>query len=84
MKTIIIYDVKKEDIIFCVVNGDYSHLDGYYLDGHDDLYRKEKIELHELIYDYDNSYNYTMLNTFPVELVQSTKGIKVIVCGFFE
>lgn len=81
MRTVIIWDqCGQEQLLFFVVDGDLSELDGVYLNGCGD---EEKVDkLNSIIYRDDySSYRNFALTKFPVDAVKN--GAKVIVCGFY-
>jgi hypothetical protein len=79
MKTVIIWDACGEDAIkFLVVRGDYSHLDGVYLNS--EASAAEEAELNDLVID--EGYIRKMSDDFPLkEFALGSSDIQVIVCG---
>lgn len=80
MKTVVIWDTLEGEIKFFVVNGDFSHLDGVYINSMENELGQD--ELNKIL-DYDSNGNpkVTMLEHFPKEDV--INGANVIVAGFF-
>jgi len=77
MKTIFIYDqCCQDDIKFFIVPGDYSHLDGTYINAEDEA---NPDELLSILYDIDcKVFLQELLPHFPVkELTPATKVITV-------
>jgi hypothetical protein len=80
IKTIVIWDqIGQDDIKFAILDGDYSELDGVYINNSlqepDDVNR-----LSDLIYDDSGREIAAFVDKFPVELVK--EGAVVIVAGF--
>jgi hypothetical protein len=74
-------------VTFAVLDGDYRHLNGVYInmvvpeDEDEAGHNKKQDELNELVYNQkDGSYKIEMLDTFPTEAVR--EGAEVIVAGF--
>lgn len=81
MKTVMIYDqCGQDDIKFAVLDGDYSHLNGAYINStetSDDVAE----ELSDLLYDPESGNNRVeLLEHFPIDAVKN--GAIVIVAGF--
>ncbi len=80
-KTVMIFDqCGQEPIEFYVLDGDYTHLDGVYINS---TATKPKLdrELTKLMYDTEGKRKMKHLLTFPHKAV--VNGAKVIVCGFY-
>ena len=80
MKTVIIWDsCGEDDIKFLVVQGDYIHLDGVYLNSNATAAQED--ELNDLVMDEGQMRK--MSDEFPLrEFSTSLSNIQVIVCGF--
>lgn len=80
IKTLIIYDqCGQEEIKFYVVQGDYTHLDGIYINSMQDEGLVE--ELVNLFYDCETGQDLlTPEDSFPLKAVKD--GALVIVAGF--
>jgi hypothetical protein len=80
MKTVIIWDeCGQEDIQFVVVDGDYSELNGIYINNaHQE--QDDRDRLSALIYAEDGEVIADFLKDFPVDAVK--EGACVIVAGF--
>lgn len=77
MKTVLIYDnVGMCPIEFAVLDGDYSHLNGIYINAAD-ADEKLQDELDKLVYD---DHALLFLSEFPAQAVKD--GAIVIVAGF--
>lgn len=93
MRTIIIFDTLGQDpITFFVVEGDYAHLDGVYINttrlvdldtGIDKVHQERCDELCNLIYDENGRIRNEIVQfkSFPVGAVDDTT--PVIVAGFY-
>lgn len=81
MKTVIIYDQCGEDAIkFYVVEGDYEHLDGIYVN-HSRQPEALRDMLADLFYDRETGQDLlTAEDSFPINAVKD--GAVVIVAGF--
>jgi hypothetical protein len=80
MKTIIIWDqCGQSDLSFFVVDGDYSHLDGVYINGHADDSLVE--ELSSLVYDDNGKTLLKVYKKFPRKASMDAEN-KIIVAGF--
>lgn len=81
MQTVLIYDqLFEKPISFRVVEGDYTHLNGAYIN-HMDLGDSLSDELLSLLFKDDEGNMFDdFTDTFPVDAVNS--GAKVIVVGF--
>ena len=82
MKTIVIWDnCGQSPITFFVVEGDYRHLDGVYINS-DDATNEQLDALNALIYQPNESGDYVhdALDRFPTDQFQP--GDVVIVAGF--
>lgn len=79
-KTVIIYNDTGTHLRFAVVDGDYSHLDGVYINEVFDDYTLQK-ELSKLIYTSGGQELLTFVDKFPTKAVLD--GAEVIVCGFY-
>ena len=80
VKTVMIYDQLDASIKFLVLDGDYKHLDGIYINASD---QDEKLqdELSNLLYDPQNGQDrVTLLTEFPTQAVRD--GAEVIIAGF--
>jgi len=77
-----IWDECDGDIIFMVLDGDYSRFDKIYINQYTKDESKEELvdELCDLIYDKDGNRKLKSTDTFPVE--QIDQNIIVIVCGY--
>lgn len=75
-KTVFIYD--EELVKFFILEGDYRHLDGVYLNSVQDIKKQE--ELDNLIYSENGGEKVTILEKFPIEEV--IHGAYVITVGF--
>lgn len=88
MKTVIIYDQCEANLIFFVVEDDYSHLDGVYVnqwvESDKKAERKQREALQDLllklVYDDKGKMLLKPLKKFPAKEVVA--GAKVIVAGF--
>lgn len=77
MKTVVIFR-NSEDISFVVLEGDYSHLNGLYINGNDN-----DDKLADTFYNSDDGEPLVeFLDVFPVEEVRN--GAKVIVGGWVD
>jgi hypothetical protein len=79
-KTVIIWDEVGDQIRFFVADGDFSHLDGVYIndsDSDDELLD----ELKGLIYNDNYSTKLQPLDSFPQDVVREENTV-VIVAGF--
>jgi len=87
-KTIIIFDCPGTGaLIFYVVEGDFSHLDGVYIDcgDYDSEYLDNEERLKTLLWsDLECTMpNFVASQKFPIKDVLETNGnVAVIVCGF--
>lgn len=85
MKTIVIWDQVGEDQIrFFVLEGDFSRLNRIYINtyfGRDKTSEEKAEELNEIVYDANGKCRVSLLDSFPVELVE--KDTIVISAGFF-
>lgn len=82
-RTICIYDQCGESSLsYFVLKGDYSHLDGIYINGSDE---EKEDELHSLLYA-KNRVKVKMFTTFPYDVFEKypVKEVKVIVVGFIH
>jgi hypothetical protein len=79
-KTVVIWDqIGCDDIKFAILDGDYSELDGIYINN--SMQEPEDVErLSNLIYDDNGNEIATFVEKFPVDLVKA--GAVVIVAGF--
>jgi hypothetical protein len=79
-KTVVIWDqIGQDDIKFAILDGDYSELDGVYInDAHQE--QEDVDRLSDLIYDDNCKEIATFVDKFPVDLVKA--GAVVIVAGF--
>lgn len=79
-KTIVIWDqIGLEDIKFAILDGDFSELDGIYINNL--MQEPEDVDrLSDLIYDDNGREIATFVDKFPVDLVKA--GAVVIVAGF--
>lgn len=80
VKTVMIYDQLDAALKFLVLDGDYKHLDGIYINASN---QDEKLqdELSNLLYDpKDGQDRVTLLTEFPMQAVRD--GADVIVTGF--
>ena len=68
----------EEPIRFAVLNGDYTHLDGCYINVTEDEAKVD--ELSNLLFNEDGNYKISFKAKFPRKVV--VNGAKVIVCGF--
>ena len=80
MNTIFIYDESYAEIRFFVLDGDYSHLEGVYINTCEDKERVE--ELDDIIFDEDGDFKIELYDRFPVDKVKPDT--KVIVCGLIS
>jgi len=79
-KTVVIWDqVGQDSIKFAILNGDYSELDGVYIN-HANQGLEDVVWLSNLIYDDNGKELVTFVDTFPVDAVKD--GAIVIVAGF--
>lgn len=82
--TVMIYDqIGWRPIQFCALKGDYSHLNGIYINEFAESEPHETLinELSDLMYD-DGKCKQEMLAEFPIEAVRD--GAVVIVAGFLS
>lgn len=79
-QTVLIYDqCGQEDVQFVVLDGDYSELNGIYINNaHQEESDQER--LNDLIYDEDGLHKVQFMKEFPVDAVKA--GAVVIVAGF--
>lgn len=79
-KTVLIYDqCGQEEIQFAVLDGDYSELNGIYINNaHQE--QEDQDRLNDLICDEEGGYKINLLDQFPVDAVKD--GAVVIVAGF--
>lgn len=79
-QTVVIWDqVGQDDIKFAILDGDYSELDGLYLNNaHQE--QEDLDRLSNLIYDENGKEIATFVDKFPIDLVKA--GAVVIVAGF--
>ncbi len=91
MKTIVIYDQLEADVQFIVLNGDYSHLNGVYINSIKEGATKKEQKAHEklqdeltnLIYEEDGGdLKVTLLEEFPIEYIHNDPDTIVIKAGF--
>ncbi len=83
MKTAVIYQEIPERLNLFVFNGDYSHLDGVYINGSGDM-KKEDL-LHDIIYhqQFKEEPGYKNPVATKEEFEQAIiDGAELIVCGF--
>lgn len=80
MKTVLIFDqCGNEPIQFTVLDGDFKHLQGVYInDACNDEARQQ--ELSDLLYNTQGEYRLHFEDTFPTDAVRN--GAEVIVAGF--
>jgi len=66
-QTVVIWNEFELGVQFFVLNGDYTHLDGTYINTLDDSDSAEanKEQLYDIVYDEEGAYRIEMLNTFP-------------------
>jgi hypothetical protein len=82
MQTVMIFDqCGQEQVKFAVLEGDYTHLNGIYINSTENEEEKER-ELMKLLYEKDGTMLVKLLDFFPVEAV--INGGKVIVTGFLS
>lgn len=80
MKTVIIYDqCGEDDIKFRVVDGDFTHLQGKYVNSVDTS-DAEADEINTVVFDENWHLLGDFTTEFPVEAVR--EGAKVVVIGF--
>ncbi|ARK86085.1 hypothetical protein [Burkholderia pseudomallei] len=79
-KTVVIWDeCGQSPISFCVLDGDYSELDGIYINNaHQEA--EDQDRLNDLIYGEEGQMKNEMLDSFPIDAVKD--GAIVIVAGF--
>lgn len=81
MKTILIWDMcGQEPIQFVILDGDYSHLDGIFIN-HVDHDPALIDELYNLMYDKAGQYRQKLRRKFPIKTVRKPD-TKVIIAGF--
>ncbi|MEI7296645.1 hypothetical protein [Paraburkholderia tropica] len=80
MQTVLIWDeCGQNDIRFVVLDGDYSELNGIYVNNSlQEIEDQDRVN--DLIYDDEGLYKVEFLAEFPIEAVKS--GAIVIVAGF--
>lgn len=80
MRTAIIFNQFSEGITYCVLNGDYSHFQGKYINS-SDLTEEETNEICRAFYDenWEFSPSSLTLDEFRQEIVN---GAKLVECGF--
>jgi hypothetical protein len=80
MKTVLIWDeCGQQDIMFVVLDGDYSELDGIYINNAGQE-QEDQDRLNDLIYDTHGEVIADFVKAFPVDAVK--EGACVIVAGF--
>lgn len=89
MQTIMIFDQCGEaEIKFFVLEGDYNHLNGVYIntdsssEQDDEEYEKKKDELYSLLYTHDGKFKIQPMVMFPVYAIVNNPSFPVIVSGF--
>lgn len=87
MKTVLIYDQLDSSLKFFVLDGDYSHLNGVYINQYIEDKKAQKAaeakqdELNDLMYVPETGeFKHTALDEFPTQAVR--EGAIVIVAGF--
>ncbi len=87
MKTVLIYDQLDSSLKFFVLDGDYSHLNGVYINQYVEDEKAQKAtdtkqdELTDLIYVPETGeFKHSALDEFPTQAVR--EGATVIVAGF--
>lgn len=78
MKTVVIWDTIEDAIRFFVLNGDFTRLDGVYINQCQD--KELESELAAIVYDKDGNEKIKMLGHFPTNEIK--KDTAVIACGF--
>lgn len=78
MKTIIIYSSAEEDLLFSIVEGDYSHLNKCFINSGLDS-RKER-EACDLLYDEEGNFKIPMSN--DMSLLESKNWDKAAIITF--
>lgn len=77
MKTIFIYEqINGDPLSFFVLDGDYRHLDGIYVNGD-----KNWDDLSDLIVDAEGLEKITLLDKFPIDIVYQESDVCVITVG---
>ena len=85
MKTVIIYDDCQANIVFFVIEKEFNHLDGIYINNVKNEDKIKEAELYNLIYDQvDGGYNYFPLKDFPTDIVKQLETRHVITCGIIS
>ena len=89
MKTVIIFDELQAELQFFVLEGDFRHLNGTYINScgpegttkkQANEMEKKQAKLSSLIYKEDGTFNADPLKDFPTAAVRD--GAEVIVAGF--
>ena len=79
MKTVVVFDdMRYRGIRFFVLEGDYTHFDGVYINDEDNPFPGSL--LHDLLYDYRGNEIVSSTDTLPREEI--VNGAKIIVAGF--
>lgn len=82
MKTVIVWDMcGQENVRFAVLDGDFTHLSGVYINDADVDTDKEN-ELSSIFYDEEGQDKQELREQFPVEVVKSEE-CAVITAGFY-
>ena len=87
MRTIFIYDqCCQDDVKFFILDGDYSHLDGIYINAvydndNDNEKEQKQDELNALLFDNEGQLKQSLIDSFPV--AEINKMDKVITVGFY-
>lgn len=81
-KTVLIYDQCDAGLKFAILEGDYKHLNGTYINSVTDSPEAEACqdELNKLVYNDNGSDKLQFLSVFPVAAIRD--GAEVIVAGF--
>lgn len=78
MKTIIIYSSLEEDLLFSILEGDYSHLNKCFINS--GLDTKKESEACKLLYDEEGNFRIPMSN--DVSIIESKNWDKVAMIIF--
>lgn len=78
-QTIFIHDC--DEVIFFLLDGDYSDLDGCVINSTDSP-EEQQDKLVATLYDADGDYKYPVLRKFPIEAVRDNPDVVVIQTTF--
>lgn len=79
MNTIVIWDIIEDAIRFFNLEGDFTHLNGVYINSAQDQEKQDELNL--IVYNEEGNHRVHMQQDFPYQCFEPGK-TKVIVCGF--